>query len=258
MTLVDTDTPDTNPSENFTPSQPPRRRWLRRFFFLGLGGSLVVVLGAVATGPEFHRVRVPVGGPLDGRDRAAAAAVAQQSARRLVTELSALHATSARAGRWETVITEREVNAWLAIDLPKNHAGLADRWGTDARVEFLPGRFRFGCRLGAGPLSTIAWIEAEVKLRAVNRLGIVLTDARLGSLPVPRGPIIKELGRRIERLGVVTEVRRFEDHTALVVSIPSTTEAAGRSRWLESLLLSEGELALAGETKPSTSPSPPR
>jgi hypothetical protein len=255
---VDTDQSNTNPPDHSEPSQPPRRRWLRRFFFLALGGMVAVVLGAVATGPEFHRVRVPIGGPLEGRDQAAAAAVAEQSARRLVTELSALHAASGRPGRWETVITEREVNGWLAIDLPKNHAGLADRWGADARVEFLPGRFRFGCRLGAGPLSTIAWIEAEVRLRAVNQLGIVLTDARLGSLPVPRGPIIKAIGRRIEQLGAVTEVRRFEDHTALVVYIPSTTEAAGRSRWLESLLFSTGELALAGETKPVTPSSSER
>jgi len=258
MPLVDTDNPDTNPPDHFQPSQPPRRRWLRRFFFTALGGGVVLALGAVAKGPEFHRVRLPVGGPLDGRDQAAAVAVAEQSARRLVTELSALHAASGRPGRWETVVTEREVNAWLAIDLPRNHGGLVGRWGTDARVEFVPGRFRFGCRLGTGPLSTIAWIEAEVRLRSVNRLGIVLTDARLGSLPIPRGPIIKELARRLEQLGAVNEVRRFENHTALIVSIPTTTNAAGSSRWLESLLLSEGELALAGETKPSASPTPSR
>lgn len=170
-----------------------------------------------------------------------------------MTELSALHAASGKPGRWETVITEREINAWLAIDLPKNHEDLAGKWGTDARVEFLPGRFRFGCRLGTAPFSTIAWIEAEVRLRAVNQLGIVLTDARLGSFPLPRGPILKEVGRRIEHLGAATEMRRFEDHTALLVYIPATTEATGRSRWLESLLLSDGELALAGETKPSQS-----
>lgn len=255
---METDPTNTNPPENTQPSQPPRRRWLRRFFFVLAGGACVGVFAALATGPEFHRARLPVGGPLEGRDPSAAIVVAEQNARRLVTELSALHAASARAGRWETVITEREVNAWLAIDLPKNHAGLASPWGGEARVEFLPGRLRFGCRIGAGPLSTVAWIEAEVRLRAANRLGIVLTDARLGSLPVPRGPIIKELGRRLEQLGAVTEVRRFEDHTTLVVSLPTTTDAAGRSRWVESLLLSTGELAVAGETKASSSPLPQR
>jgi hypothetical protein len=255
---VETDQSNTNPPDNSTPSQPSRRRWLRRFFVLLASGLVLACFGAIAKGPEFYRVRLPVGGPLEGRDPQAAIAVAEQASRRLLTELAALHAASRRAGRWETVITEREINAWLAIDLPKNHGGFAGQWGNDARVEFLPGRFRFGCRLGIGPFSTIAWIEAEVRLRAVNQLGIVLTEARLGSLPMPRGPIIKELGRRIASVGGVTEVRRFEDHTALVVYIPSTTEAAGRSRWLESLLLAAGELAIAGETKPSTAGSPER
>jgi hypothetical protein len=257
LLTVDTDPTKTIPPENAQPSQPSRRRWLRRFFFVLVGVAFVGVFAALTTGPEFHRVRLPVGGPLDGRDPSAAAVVAEQNARRLVTEVSALHAASARTGRWETVITEREVNAWLAIDLPKNHAALVGRWGTDARVEFLPGRFRFGCRMGVGPLATTAWLEADVRLRAPNRLGIVLTDARLGSLPIPRGPIIKELGRRLEQLGAVTEVRRFDDHSTLVVSLPSTTDAAGRGRWVESLLLSTGELALTGETKAS-SPLPQR
>ena len=49
---------------------------------------------AVAAGvaPEFYRARLPVGGPLDGRDPAAAAVAAEQAARRLVTRGSALHA----------------------------------------------------------------------------------------------------------------------------------------------------------------------
>ncbi len=211
---------------------------------------IVLIAVAVFTAPEFHRVRVPVGGPLDGLDPTTAAATAEQSARRLVTEVSALHAASGRPGRWEAVLTEQELNAWLAIDLPRNHVGLSGGWGTDARIELLPGRLRFGCRVGRGPLSTIGWVEAEVRLRAVNQIGIVVTDARLGSLPVPRGPILKEVSRRLDALGMVTEVRRFDDHTALLVYIPSTTETSTRSRWLESLLLTSGELALAGETRP--------
>ncbi len=205
-------------------------------------------------GPEFHRARVPVGGPLDGRDPSVAAAVAEQDSRRLFTELSALHAASRQEGRWAAVLTEREINAWLAIDLPRNHAAVAGGWGTDARVELLSGRVRAGCRVGAGPLSTVAWMEAEVRLRAVNQLGIVIRDARLGSLPVPRGPILKAISRRLETIGVVTEIRRFDDHAALLVYIPSTSDGRGSSHWLESLLLAEGELALSGETRPSVSP----
>jgi hypothetical protein len=171
-----------------------------------------------------------------------------------MTEVSAVHAASRRVGPWATVLTEREINAWLALDLPRNHVTFAGGWGTDPRVELLPGRVRAGVRVGNGPIATVAWIEAEVRLRAVNQLGITITDARLGSMPVPRGPILKAIGRRLDALGVVTEIRRFENTSVLLVYIPSTTEGTGSTRWLESLRLAAGELAFAGETRPGQAP----
>lgn len=247
---VDTQPHSTTPSDGPQPSQPPRRRRLRRLFLWAAGLLVIGGVAGLAVGPEFHRVRLPAGAPLDGRNSAEAAAAAEQDARRLVTEVSAVHAASGRVGRWDAVLTEREINAWLAIDLPRNRVTFAGGWGTDARVELLPGVVRAGCRIGSGPIATVAWVEADVRLRAVNQLGITITDARLGSVPVPRGPILKTLGRRLDGLGLVTEIRRFEATSVLLVYIPSTTEGKGSSRWLESLRLASGELAFAGETRP--------
>lgn len=251
---MDTQPHSTTPPDGSQPSQPPHRRRLRRLFLWAAALLVVGGVAALAVGPEFHRARMPVGGPLDGRDRAETATAAEQDARRLVTEVSAVHAASGQVGRWDAVLTEREINAWLAIDLPRNHVTCAGGWGTDARVELLPGLVRAGCRVGGGPIATVAWIEADVRLRAVNQLGITITDARLGSVPVPRGPILKALGRRLDGLGMVTEIRRFENTNVLLVYIPSTTEGRGSSRWLESLRLASGELAFAGETRPGPPP----
>ncbi len=237
--------------DDFEPSQPPRRGWLRRFFISLL--ALVTVLGGVAAGlgigPRFHRDRLPVGGPLEGREPALAAAAAEQDARRLVTSASAVHAALQRVGPWEALFTERELNAWLALDLPRNHAALAGDWARDARVELLSGRLRAGCRMGRWPLSTVAWIEATVRLRAANQLVIAIADARLGLVPIPRGPILQALARRLDSLGMVSEIRRLEATSVLVVYIPSTHEAGGASHWLTSLLLAPGEVAIAGETR---------
>ncbi len=251
---VDTQQHSTTTPDDFLPSQPPRHRRLRRLFLLTAVFLMAGIALAMSIGPAFHHARMPVGGPLDGRDAADAAATAEQGARRFVTEVSAVYAASGRVGRWGAVLTEREINAWLAIDLPRNRIGMADGWGTDPRIELLPGRVRAGFRLGVGPLVTVAWIEAEVRLRSVNQLAITITDARLGSLPVPRGPILKAIGRRLDTLGAVTEIRRFENRSVLLVYIPSTTEGKAATRWLESLRLASGELALAGETRAGPPP----
>ena len=231
------------PDDDFEPSQPSRRGRLRRLFFplvLGLAAGVALLAGVVAWPPAFYGPRLAADTPPAGGEPAA---------RRLVTTISALHADFLRVGRWESLVDEAGVNAWLAVDLPRNHAAILPPAASAPRVEFLPGRVRAGVRVGRGLLSAIAWIDAEVALREPNQLGIRLADARLGSLPLPRGPILRTIAQRLERLGVVTEITRSDGRGLLVVYIPSTHQAGGVSHWLEAVRLAAGELAVAGETR---------
>lgn len=236
--------PITSPSDDdFEPSQLPRRGRLRRFFWVLpalVAAGLAVLLVAAGWSPSFYGTRLVPGG---------SEAATQQAARRLVTTVSALHADFLRVGRWEGLFDEREINAWLATDLPRNHAAVLPAGVSAPRVEFLPGRLRLGAVVGRGMLSAVGWVEIEIRLRDVNQLGITLGDARLGNLPLPRGPILKLIAGRLEQLGAVTETRRRDDRSLLVVYIPSTHQAGGVSHWLEAVRLADGELAVAGETR---------
>jgi hypothetical protein len=240
------------PDDDFEPSQPPKPRRLRRLILL-VAGALVVGLAAlVATAthtPDFYRQRLPVGGPLAGREPAAAVAVAEQAARRIVTGVSALHAAFLQVGPWEGVFSERELNAWLAIDLPRNHAAVLPVGVLTPRVELLPGRVRAGVRVGRGILMATVWFEAEVALQAANQLRITVTRVRLGGLPLPAGPLLAGIARRLERLGAVTETPPGGARSVLVVYIPSTHQAGGVSHWLEAIRIAAGEVAVAGETR---------
>jgi len=240
------------PPDDFEPSQPAPPRRLRRFFLVV---SLLLVVAVATVGllvipaPAFHRERLPPGGPLAGRPASVAAAAAEQDARRLVTAVSGLHADIMGVGPWEALFTERQINAWLAVDLPRNHPELLPGGVTGPRVEFLPGRVRAAVRLGREPLAASLWIEAEVRLREVNQLGISLRAAGLGRLPLPSGPLLQELARRLDRIGLVTEIRRLDDQRLLLVYIPSTHEAGGLSHWLRRLGIAAGELVVTGETR---------
>lgn len=169
--------------------------------------------------------------------------------RRLVSKVSALHGDFQRPGTWGAAIEEQEVNAWLATDLPRNHPGLLPPRVTAPRVAFGPRRVRVGGRLAVGPVACVASVDAEVVLRDVNQLGIVVNSARLGGLSLPGGPVVREIARRIEALGMPTEVRRLDGRMVLVVYIPSTYEAGATSHWLESLALKDGEALVAGVTR---------
>lgn len=229
------------------PGQPRSRRRLRR---IGLWGVAALAC-AVAVGglllrhePAFYRSRSPAAA-LDGEPPPGQATLG----RRLMTKLSALHADFARPGPWGAAITESEINAWLATDLPRNHARLLPAGVSDPRVAIASRRLRVGARVGGTMFGGVVALEVEVVLRAANQIGIVVVDARLGRLPLPRGPLTHEIARRIESLGMATELRRLDGRTLLVVYIPSTHDAGATSHWLESLALEDGEVLVAGETR---------
>lgn len=198
--------------------------------------SLCAVALVAARSPDFYRRRLDV-------------PAAEASARRLVSDVSALHASIVREGAWEAAFSENDINAWLAVDLPRNHGRLLPEWLTEPRVRLEPRRVLLAVRVGRGMASAVAAVTAEVLLREPNQLGIVVEDACLGGLPLPRGPVLAELRRRCDQIGMVTSVRRLDDRSVLVVYIPSTHESGGLSHWLESLAIGDGSIAITGQTR---------
>jgi len=225
-------------------ASPTRRRSVLRLALVlaTLAAGALAMAGFAATRvPEFYRQRLAIEG-------------AEDSARRLVSDVSALHASFVREGSWEAAFSEHDINAWLASDLPRNHGRLLPQAVANPRLRFTPRRVHAALRLGAGLASTVAVLVAEVQLREPNQLGIVVEDARLGSLPLPRGLVLGAIRRRFDQIGMVTAVRRLDGRTVLVVYIPSTHESGGMSHWLESLSIGEGTVAFAGHTRPGRSP----
>lgn len=229
------------------PAQPRSRRRLRRFGLWGVAAlaCAVAVVGLlVRHEPAFYRSRSPAAA-LDGEPPPGQATLG----RRLMTKVSALHADFVRPGPWGAAITEAEINAWLATDLPRNHARLLPAGVSDPRVAITSRRLRVGARVGGRTLGGVVALDVEVGLRAVNQVGLVVLDARLGRLPLPRGPVMHAIARQMDALGLATEVRRLDGRTVLVVYIPSLHDAGATSHWLESLALEDGEVLVAGVTR---------
>jgi hypothetical protein len=213
----------------------PRWRRLLRNAAAGLGTGLVALVILLKHVPSL--IAVAPAGP-----------EAERAAARMVTAGSALHAALGRAGPWGTAITDAEANAWLAIDLPRNHPGLLPAGLADPRVRFRPHRVEVALRAGSGLLSTVVWCDLGVVLRGVNQLGITVEGASAGALPIPGTPVLAELGRRIAACGAVTELRRMDGRMVLVVYIPARLGGDGPQCRLESLRIDTGEAAVAGST----------
>lgn len=211
----------------------------------GLGAGLVVVTLLLK-----HEPGLMAGTP--------AGQEAERAAARMVTTGSALHAALGRAGEWGTAITDTEANAWLAIDLPRNHPRLLPRGLADPRVRFRPHRVEAAVRVGSGLFSTVVWCDLGIRLRGVNQLGITVEAASVGAVPIPGTPVLAELGRRIAACGAVTELRPLDGRMVLVVYIPAMLGGGGPQWRVESLRIAAGEAAVAGTTTlPEPTPAAP-
>lgn len=212
------------------------RRWRRPLGALALGLAAGVIVAAILLK---HEPVLPAVAPGPDTERAAA---------RLVTKVAALGTALREDGSWGMALTDAEVNAWLATDLPRNHARLLPRGLSEPRVRFRPHRVEVAMRTGTGLFSTVVWCDLRMTLRGVNQLGITAEAAAAGAVPLPGGPVLAELGRRLAAAGAVAELRRLDARTVLVVYIPAIRGGSGTEGRLKSLRIDDGEVVVAGTT----------
>lgn len=211
---------------------------------LALAGLAIAVMAAVAV-----IVAAASRLPASYADRGVVeGAAAEQAARRFMSGIATFHADFVREGAWETAFTQDEFNAWLAIDLPRNHPDALPGRVLEPRVGLRPRRVEVSARLAVAGLRPVVLVGLGVRLREPNQLGVTVEDASIGAIPLPHGPVLAEIRRRFDRLGMVTAVQRLDGRSVLVVYIPSTHESGGMSHWLESLSITDGGVAVAGRT----------
>lgn len=223
-------------------NQASWRRLTRIAFGAGVAvaACLAALVAVLRYEPSFYR---PLLVPAVGADEAEA------MARRAVTKASAAHAALSRPGPWDMAFSADEINAWLAVDLPRNHPHWLPGRVTHPRLVFEPGGVLGAARVGYGPLSAVASGRLAVVLHAPNQLTLTVEEARIGAVPLPTAALLRGLGRRLARLGLVTEIRPRDGRLRLEVFIPSTHDAGATSTWLESLAVGAGEMLLAGQTQ---------
>lgn len=219
------------------PSSPPRTGRRRRLWAaVAVLGCLLAGLAAAARHePAYYHERLSA-----GADAAAA--------RRLVTKVASLQAAISRPGSWDAALDESEINAWLATDLPANHARLLPAGIHDPRLRLSAGRVDLAVRVGPAFTPAVLHLALQIHLRGENQLAIGIDEAGLGLIPLPRAAIAAELGRRLGRLGATTSLRRLDGGSELVVYIPPAAAAGGTIRRLGSFAVVEGSLLVAGET----------
>jgi hypothetical protein len=177
---------------------------------------------------------------------AATAAQLQQSSREMLRRTAALNNDLRRQGKWEALFTDREINGWLAVDVPKNHPELIPPQAHDPRVRIVPGRLLAGARIDAA-VSAVVSVELDVRLAERNVLAVRVQKLRVGDVPWGLDQIIDEVIAAARDWGIRVEQTQSDGDPVLLLTMPA--EFDERRVFLERLELRDGEIYLAGQTK---------
>lgn len=170
-------------------------------------------------------------------------------ARRMISKSAALSNIHDQSGPWQAVIKDQEVNAWLLIDVPKNHSNLFPQYIDSPRIQFNSNHLAIGAKTHWGIFSTIIWFRAKVWLQGVNQVVVQISDAGAGSVPIPHDVVTRHLSSLLTDIGIATNQQRMNGQLVLCLTPPIRDESYDAVFRLEELAIESGELLMAGSMK---------
>jgi hypothetical protein len=208
--------------------------------------ALVSAYKASQCVPEFYRAAV-----------AATPESQRPACDAFVAEATALAGDLSGEGRWHSLFTADQINAWLAIELVKSYPDLLPAELREPRITIHGGEATIGCRYQHGDLEAVLSLRVEAYLHEPNVVALRIRHARAGALPIPLTQILDSISHAARHLNLELEWRRSHGDPVALVTLPQPSDPRSAGLRLESLELREGELFVAGTSghpRPDASP----
>lgn len=217
------------------------RKIKRRWIVLGV---VVFLLVAVPTAlwvslthqPDFYRRTAVI--PPERR---------HAEAQKFVAQSLQLRNDIVNEPRWEAVFTDEQVNSWLAEELVEHFSDQIPAGVHEPRVQFELDRVHFGFQLDQGPVRSVVWIAARVRIPGEHELALTVEKIRAGVVPVPANQLLERITEVARSHGL--DVRWEEDDGCPVAIIKYTPDPRRRDVIVDRLQILEGQIRLAGRSQ---------
>lgn len=208
----------------------------------GVLAALLVAAGvwvywAAQESPAWYQQKVAVD------DRAAQGKASDQMEQRVAELVSAFETT----GPWKIVITEDQINGWLAHGLPKKHPGALPEGFSEPRVRIETDGVSGACRVERGLISGIVSMKVDVYMEEPTVVAARIRRARLGRLPWPLDKVLENVSQSARHAEIPLTWRQADADPVAIVRIP-LVEGDKQVR-IETLQLADGKLYIAGVTR---------
>lgn len=172
----------------------------------------------------------------------------QQAGQEFERHVLTLHNDIQEHDQWRQVFTARQINGWLAAELPKKFPDLLPPAISQPRIALSPGRLKLAFRYDDGQLSTIINLSLDVRVAEThNTLAVRIRDAHAGWVPLPLADFLDQISQTARHADLMLRwVQQAGDPVALVTIPSQNGRKKSRQFVLENVEIGEGELAISG------------
>lgn len=206
---------------------------------LGLGLFLLLFYRAAKHVPEFYRQAI-VSSPEQQ----------QQFSEEFKKQLADLQSDVEKNQRFETILSEDQINGWLATTVAQQHAHRLPKGMREPRVAIQDGEVRVGCYFRRGKLDSVVWLIADLDLTEENNtLEIRLRGLKAGLIPFSIERFQEQVTASLRRAKLKFHwVAGAEELTARI-QLPERFEGlAGKAVHFDKIELRAGRLLFSGRT----------
>lgn len=217
----------------------------KRILLVSAGGGVLVILlvlggiyWATQQAPGFYEETLHA----DPAKQAAASNQMLQQATALVSDVK-------KRGQWRTLFTAEQINGWLAVDLPKNHASSIPSEVGEPRVQIRPEELTLACRYEGRGMKTVLSLTIDAYLAKPNVVALRIKRARAGRLPLPLDKVLDAISKTAQHLDLPLQWQQEGSDPVALITIPPHRGDDDKLVRIESLTLGDGEIYLAGSTE---------
>ncbi len=150
---------------------------------------------------------------------------------------------------WEATVTDSQINGWLATRLDEEFPEAAELGVVSPRVLFTDEGLMLAFRVKKPRLDAVVTFHVIPFVAEDGRLGIELTDAKLGAVPMPTGRFVELSRPMLAKSNLPIEWSGVDDRPALLVEFEPLASDSRHRRTLTAIEYAEGRLSVAGKTE---------
>ncbi len=150
---------------------------------------------------------------------------------------------------WSIVLTEEQINAWLAIQLPNKFTAWVPEGISQPRLAIAPDGIRFAFRYVCNSWNAVITVKVEPFLTEHDdELALKISGVWAGLVPISIEPFLEQLTAAASEAGIPL---RWGQEEGDPVAILTVADAFGLERFVEldTVQLDAGQIHLSGRSK---------